>query len=590
MPNPAFFKDVFDELAVNGHIGDPNGKPAYAYLRVSSSEQAEDGRSGLPRQIRHVHEIGLQRGLKIAWGMVFADDHTGFEFRDRPSLTLLRREYSSSQRRASFVVIEHIDRLSRNADWHQGYLLDEMKQCGIEAVFWKAFSGRIERAVMGAVAQDAMEQAIVRMTAGKIEKARSGRITAVSTSAYGYRKVDSTGRESPRSRQDTYYAVYEPEAQVVRFIFEQIAFHGQNLRQITLKLQETFPPPPRAKLWRHGAVRRIISNPNYKGEFPAFRQKEVKQIVPTRDGLSTQIVKKRVIRPQDEWIIVPIPPIVDPEIWELANRILRKNQETSSRNGKNQYLLTGLIRCAKCGRSYSGWSKKLKRKSNTTFQPAYRCTSKCCDKQEKEIIGCKQPVISCRLLDNAVWSVICSIMLQPQNLVKVIESEFQGERNSQIADQARFLESQIKDGSDEDEKLYRAYVAGVFDETEYAERRKLLKERIRRLDDELEKIKGQIMTQAQFEEQKQLILAMSERIRESGLAVDAPFEIKKRIIKTVVDRIILDTREGWFRIEGAIPGTYGLSGNTPETPDGGGGNGDGGSGPIMTRRSAAVIP
>jgi hypothetical protein len=180
-------------------------------------------------------------------------------------------------------------------------------------------------------------------------------------------------------------------------------------------------------------------------------------------------------------------------------------------------------------------------------------------------------------------------MLQPQNLVKVIESEFQGERNPQIADQARFLESQIKDGSDEDEKLYRAYVAGVFDETEYAERRKLLKERIRRLDDELEKIKGQIMTQAQFEEQKQLILAMSERIRESGLAVDAPFEIKKRIIKTVVDRIILDTREGWFRIEGAIPGTYGLSGNTPETPDGGGGNGDGGSGPIVTRRSAAAI-
>ena len=105
MPNPEFFKDVFDELAINGHIGDPNGKPAYAYLRVSSSEQAEDGRSGLPRQIRHVHDISLKQGLKIAWDRVFADDHTGFEFRDRPSLSLLRRDYSSDHRRACFVVL-----------------------------------------------------------------------------------------------------------------------------------------------------------------------------------------------------------------------------------------------------------------------------------------------------------------------------------------------------------------------------------------------------------------------------------------------------------------------------------------------------
>jgi hypothetical protein len=86
MANPEFFKDIFDELAINEFIGDPAGKLAYAYLRVSSSEQAEEGRSGLPRQLRHVHEIAVQSGLKISWDMVFADDHTGFEFRDRPNL------------------------------------------------------------------------------------------------------------------------------------------------------------------------------------------------------------------------------------------------------------------------------------------------------------------------------------------------------------------------------------------------------------------------------------------------------------------------------------------------------------------------
>ena len=55
MPNPEFFKPEFDKLAANGVIGDPSGQIAYAYIRVSGDEQADEGRSGLPRQIAHVH-------------------------------------------------------------------------------------------------------------------------------------------------------------------------------------------------------------------------------------------------------------------------------------------------------------------------------------------------------------------------------------------------------------------------------------------------------------------------------------------------------------------------------------------------------
>ncbi|MBK8027811.1 MAG: recombinase family protein [Chloroflexi bacterium] len=153
MANPQFFKPGFDDLATDGYLGDPNGRLAYAYIRVSGDDQAEDGRSGLPRQIQHIHEAARERKLRIAWDLVYADDASGFEFESRPELSKLRREFKSSSHRASAVVIEHIDRLSRNADWHQGFLIDEMKQHGISVVFWKAYSSRVERAVMGAVAQ-----------------------------------------------------------------------------------------------------------------------------------------------------------------------------------------------------------------------------------------------------------------------------------------------------------------------------------------------------------------------------------------------------------------------------------------------------
>lgn len=70
--------------------------------------------------------------------------------------------------------MEELDRLSRHADWHQGFLLEEMERHGIVPVFWKSFTNRVERAVIGAIAQDGMEQAKRRMMEGNLHKARRG--------------------------------------------------------------------------------------------------------------------------------------------------------------------------------------------------------------------------------------------------------------------------------------------------------------------------------------------------------------------------------------------------------------------------------
>lgn len=116
MANSDFFKPEFDKLAVDGCIGNPTGQLAYAYIRVSGDDQADEGRSGLPRQISHIHEAACKHGYKVPWDMVFADDHTGFEFDERPQLKHLRSEVKTPTRRAEAIVMEHLDRLSRNAD------------------------------------------------------------------------------------------------------------------------------------------------------------------------------------------------------------------------------------------------------------------------------------------------------------------------------------------------------------------------------------------------------------------------------------------------------------------------------------------
>lgn len=105
------------------------------------------------------------------------------------------------------------------------------------------------------------------------------------------------------------------------------------------------------------------------------------------------------------------------------------------------------------------------------------------------------------------------------------------ERNDQLRQPVEFLECELENKQAEDEKLYRAYVAEVFDETEYRERRKQLKEEGERLTKQAEQLRPRQITREQFEAQKAQILATSEHLRSTGALLDPPFELKRRIPK-----------------------------------------------------------
>src|SRR5437763_1953763 len=97
------FSDIFDSKV----IGDPEGQLSFAYIRVSSSGQAEEGRSGLPRQLAHVDQIAHDLMLRIPLELVYCDDHSGFEFRERPGLQALLAEVAKSDRKTHHLVIEY---------------------------------------------------------------------------------------------------------------------------------------------------------------------------------------------------------------------------------------------------------------------------------------------------------------------------------------------------------------------------------------------------------------------------------------------------------------------------------------------------
>ena len=555
-----FFKEEFDRLATDGYIGRADGKPAYAYIRVSSDEQGEEGRSGLPRQIEHIHQKAIEAGYCITWDRVYADDYTGFEFDGRPGLDRLRREYGNAHRHACAVVMEHLDRLSRNADWHQGFLLHEMEQASIAAVFWKSFSSRIERAVMGAVSQEGMEQALARMTDGTRKKAESGRVTS-KRPAYGFRFVDDNGEESSRARKMTHYATAPDHAAVVRLIYERVAA-GDTLRSIARDLTiANVQPPKNTKVWRVGMLSVIIRNEVYRGEFIANRFYQKRVEAPTKDGLATRMVMRTFQRPESEWQRVPVPAIVDAATWQAANDMLDKNKVMAARNVAQgeRYLLTGLLKCVDCGLTFRGRTFHPRPYNHLTkSRKCYGCPTRR-NGVRYERVGtekCSQPHIAANKIEPAVWSAVCATLLDPEVLIAVLHEDIFNAQNAQLEQQIGYLEAETERKQSEDEKLYRAYVAGAFDENEYRDRRALLKMEAAKLQDELARLYPKRVTAAQFEAQKQQIVRFAEYLRAMDATVDPPFEVKQRILKMTVSQIVLNSHENWFRLEGAIQGTF----------------------------------
>lgn len=66
----------------------------------------------------------------------------------------------------------------RNADWQQGFLLEELSRRNIEIHFYINPGSALERYIRGYMAQEEMKKARERMILGTKHKAMSGKVAA----------------------------------------------------------------------------------------------------------------------------------------------------------------------------------------------------------------------------------------------------------------------------------------------------------------------------------------------------------------------------------------------------------------------------
>lgn len=303
-----------------------------AYVRVSTSIQAQEGFSLAAQQQRIATWAAAYHGVDLPDELVFKDAGMSGRNDTRPGLEALLL----SVRPGDTVVVVSLSRLSRSGAHQTLEYVHRIREAGgrlvslTENIDTESPSGRLVLTLLASMAEMEIEQAIERSEAGRLQSAFEGH-APIARLPYGYRRAQGATEVCPE------------RGPVAARIFRRRA-EGASYLEVANELNAEGIPAPRGATWYLVTVMKIVQNEAYKGEF-IYRKKE---------------------HPHDpsKWIVVPFPPLVDPDIWQAAQgtRSSRNYQADPSR-----YPLTGHLVCRLCGSAARGKSSKRKNRTHAYY-------------------------------------------------------------------------------------------------------------------------------------------------------------------------------------------------------------------------------
>ena len=175
-------------------------KKAVIYVRVSTTEQADEGNS-LVTQEKACREYAIKTGLVVSGEEVFVERGESAKTADRPQLLKMLDYCSLKKNGISAVIVYKIDRLSRNTDdYSQIRLL--LKRYGVSI---KSATENIENTPMGRFLENSMANfaqfdndiRAERCAGGMREAVRSGRYVWAATVGYSNVRVSDRATIAP---------------------------------------------------------------------------------------------------------------------------------------------------------------------------------------------------------------------------------------------------------------------------------------------------------------------------------------------------------------------------------------------------------
>src|SRR5918997_2030639 len=325
------------------------------YARVSA--EFHNSNQAIASQLEALKARVESDGQRLPADQVFIDDGYSGATLVRPALERLRDLAAAGG--LDRVYVHSPDRLARRYAY-QVLLVDELQRAGVEIVFLNRPIGisaedDLLLQVQGMVAEYERAKILERSRRGKRHAALAGSVDVFSTAPYGYRYVGKQdGGGAAR------FEIAEDQAQGVRQIFDWVGRDRLSIGEVCRRLYRQRCPTCRDKpAWERATVWHLLRNPAYRGEaaFGKTRpEARVPRLRPMRGrGEPPKRDRKRTSTPASDWIRVPVPPIVDPAVFDAAQEQLRENGRRSRERARGaRHLPQGLLVCHSCGHSSCG--------------------------------------------------------------------------------------------------------------------------------------------------------------------------------------------------------------------------------------------
>lgn len=397
----------------------PLPKRAAYYARVSTDNQEQE--ETIQNQIPEILKAIKQDGNILQADCRFEDNGYTGSVLEREGLDAMR----NAARAGKFDILYVYDRgrLSR-IFFHQELVIDELSSKEIEFKTLHDFAARnpeeaLMQKVQGIFFEFERLKIQERFRLGKMRKVNQGKILGY-VPAYGYIYHVRTKEE------DGYIEINKTEAKVVFMIFKWVGEEQISHHEVIRRLDQLHILPRKRKreTWSKGPILRMLRNTSYIGKH-YYNTSQACVSKKRRNGKKYSRLKNnsRRTRPREEWVEIKFPRIIPDSLFEKVQRRLDKNIKTSKRSSKQDFLLTGLVKC-ECGMSRNA--------DGAQKHKYYRCTDRLSRfPRERE---CYLGSLNVMVLEALVWSGLVKLITNPNFIQKQAEAWLAGQSDNQGQD------------------------------------------------------------------------------------------------------------------------------------------------------------
>jgi site-specific DNA recombinase len=464
-----------------------NPKPVGIWIRVSTEDQA---RGESPE---HHEKRGRLYAESRGWEVrevYHLEAVSGKAVMGQPETQRMLADIKSGRIQA--LIFSKLARLARNtrelldfADIFRQYNADLISLQ--EAIDTSSPAGRLFYTMIAAMAQWEREEISDRISASVSIRARLGKPTG-GQAAFGY------------VWKERKFVIDPNEAPIRKLIYEYFLEH-QRKKTVARLLNEAGYRTRNGSKFTDTTIHRLLRDTTAKGLRKANFIKG-----------SHEPGKKRVNKPQDEWVYTKCEPIITEELWDQCNAILDDQEKENKRPARTPvHLFTGITLCL-CGH-------RMYVPSNSPKYICYKCRNK---------IGETD-------LEDIFHDQLKTFFFSPKEI-----TDYLSKADQTIKEKEELLKTLLEEKRKTEEamnRLTKAYTDAEITVEAYGRQYRPLEERWKQIDSQIPEVQGEIdFLKIQYLSSDEIVHEAKDLYSRWS---DLNSEEKRKIIENITEKIVI---------------------------------------------------